>query len=381
VPPAALALAFVIGSTASAMTTSAWAAEAVVVASTAPGYALGQVVPDGAMVKLPDGAGALFLFATGRTVRVKGPYEGQLDKMPEAASRAAVGSLLSGDRFMQSELGATRAVGNPLERGLEQAFAVDPGTAGTVCARADAPPMLKRPRDPALSAVSLRDPARGAAATVTWTGAAGTAPWPKDLAVRDGGEVAVSGPDGRSLGTLKLRVVDAATDRGAALAVKLASAGCEKQAAALLSPLRDAMAPLDVYLSTDRGTSAAYKAGEAVRLVLQTNRDAHVYCYVRNARGQLIPIFPSTSSSSLVEGSVPLSMPGERMPMPLRASEPAGDMEVRCLAADRDLGSDLPGRNEAFQPLSEDTVARLDHRLGALRDTEIVMAQVFLRVR
>ena len=52
------------------------AAEAVVVASTAPGYAQGQLVPDGAPVSVPDGANALFLFANGRMVRVKGPFEG-----------------------------------------------------------------------------------------------------------------------------------------------------------------------------------------------------------------------------------------------------------------------------------------------------------------
>src|SRR5689334_21649450 len=57
VPPAALALALLMGTAA-----QAGAAEAVVVASTAPGYAQGQVVADGAVVKLPDGAGALFLF-------------------------------------------------------------------------------------------------------------------------------------------------------------------------------------------------------------------------------------------------------------------------------------------------------------------------------
>src|SRR5690349_19599658 len=81
------------------------AAEAVVVASTAPGYAAGQVISDGMAVRLPDGANALFLFATGRTVTVKGPYEGSLDKMAPAGTRSGADALASAGRLSQSELG------------------------------------------------------------------------------------------------------------------------------------------------------------------------------------------------------------------------------------------------------------------------------------
>jgi hypothetical protein len=68
------------------------------------------------------------------------------------------------------------------------------------------------------------------------------------------------------------------------------------------------------------------------------------------------------------------------MPLALRAGQPAGDQEVRCFAAGRNLDSELPGRNEAFRPLSAEAVERLDKALGALRRTDLVMAQVVLRV-
>lgn len=366
-----------------AITPPAAAAEAVVVASTAPGYAQGQLVPDGAAVTVPDGANALFLFASGRMVRVKGPFEGALDKMPEASSWNGVGTLVGGERFFQTDLGAARALSSPMQKGAEQVFAVDPGVAGTQCVKAGGTAMLQKPRDPALVPATLRDTAHGTSATVRWD-KGNSMPWPKELALKDGAELAVAGPDGKPRHTLRLRVVDS-DGEGAALAVRLAGAGCAAQAAALLTPVRDSMAPLNLYLSTDRGLYPTYRPGEPVTLVLQTNRDAHVYCYLRNTRGQLTPIFPSgPSASALVEGHRTLSMPGDRMPMPLRAGESGGgkpgDQEVRCFAAGRDLGNDLPGRRDAFRPLTDEAAAKLEQTLNSLRQTDLVMAQVILRV-
>ncbi len=387
-------------------TSVARATEAVVVASTAPGYALGQIVADGASVTVPDGAGIMLLFASGRSLRIKGPYAGPFDslqdKAQDNAGRAALGGLLASDRFVQTDLGAARALGSPLNKALDRAFAVDPGVAGTYCIPASGLPVLSRPQDPALSTVALtgggRDGAGGGAAggqgkavTVAWTGNA-PAPWPADLPLADGTEIQVKGPDGALRHTLRFRKLDApagapngapsGAPNGAALAVRLAGAGCTRQAAALLTPLRDAVVPLDVYLAADRGSSATYRPGDAIRLVLQANRDAHVYCYLRNTRGQLIPLFPpGAGASAAIAADTPLAMPSDRMPLPLLAGDSGGDMEVRCVAADHDLGGDLPGRADAFRPMSEETVAQLDRALNGMRDTEVVMAQVILRVR
>ncbi|WP_448192230.1 DUF4384 domain-containing protein [Azospirillum sp. sgz301742] len=349
-------------------------AEAVVVSSTAPAYRLGQVVPDGQAIQLPDGASAMFLFASGRTVRVRGPFEGDLDKAPDKEGRAGSSGLLGSERFMQSDLGAARAMGNPLDKAVERAFTIDPAVSGTYCVKAGSPPVLRRPDEPGLTQIVLQDVGRGASAKVTWTGAA-PAPWPRELALADGTEIRVAGPDGKPRTALRFRQVDAASG-SAALAVRMASAGCSGQAGAVLASLRDAVVPLDLYLSTDRGPMAAYRPGEDVRLMLQTNRDAHVYCFLRTARAQLIPIFPAgMSTTALVEGNAPLS------PQPLRAGDPPGDLEVRCLASSLNLDSELPGRAEAFRPLDEAAVAKIDRTLSRLRDTELASAQVILRVR
>jgi hypothetical protein len=114
--------------------------------------------------------------------------------------------------------------------------------------------------------------------------------------------------------------------------------------------------------------------------VLQTNRDAHLYCYLRR-RAALIPIFPSPESDgSLVKSHTPLTFPSDRMPLPLSASEPGSDSEVRCFAADRDLTADLPSGIQAFKPLSQGAVEKLEATLDGLRQTRLVVAQIVLRV-
>lgn len=340
-------------------------AEAVVVASTAPAYTLGQVVADGAAVQVPDGASAVFLFASGRTVRVRGPYEGDLDKAPEKEARAG-SSVKANDRFMQSDLGAARALGNPLDKAVERAFTIDPAVSGTYCVKAGSPPSLRRPANP--EPIVLQDVGRGISARVTWIGAA--VPWPRELALADGTEIRVSGADGAPR-TLRFRQVDAAPGGSAALAVRMAAAGCSNQAGVVLSSLRDATVPLDLYLAADRGS---VRAGEEVRLQLQTNRDAHVYCWLRNTRAQLVPVFPAGSASARVEGSAPRTLP-------VRAGDSPGDAEVRCVASSRSLDDELPGRGETFRPLDETAVAALDRTLSRLHDADLASSQVVVRIR
>lgn len=230
----------------------AMAAEAVVVAATAPGYAPGQRIADGARVRLPEGASAHFLFANGRTLTVKGPYDGPLDHQPAEAGSNRLTDLLGRPLLAQDELGASRAV----------------------------------------------------------------------------------------------------------------------------APPHAASVPLDLFLSTDRGAYPTYLPGDPVRLVVQTNRDAHLACTLRDGRGALTLLFPTADSGgSRIAGHAPLMLPGERMPMPLRAS---ADQEVRCFAGERDLTDALP-RTSGLVPLTAAEAEGLERALtaGAGRT---VMGQVILRV-
>ncbi len=350
-------------------------AEAVVVASSAPGYVQGQLVADGQAVRLPDGANATLLFANGRLLRLRGPYDGVPGEMADSAASARAGPV--DDRFMQSDLGAARALGNPLEAALERALAIDLSVPGTRCVRAGSPPTLRRPVDGGLDGMLLQDMAAGKRASISWAGSA-SAPWPPGLPLTDGADFAALRPDGTPIGTLHVRLVDATA--GPALAVGMASAGCTGQIGAAMAALRDATVPLGLFLSADQASAASYRPGEDIRLLVQTDRDAHLYCYLRNARAQLIPIFPAGASMSAhVAGNAPVSLSGDRMP--LRAGDGPADLEVRCIAASRNLDGEMPGRTDAFRPLAEEAAVQLDRAVSRLRETEVASAQLVLKVR
>jgi len=388
-PGEALALVFGLGLGLSlGLTGHAAADQAIVVSATAPGLTIGQVIEDGAAVRMPEGANALFLFASGRTVTIKGPYEGPLDRLSGGKNtQNNLGGLFGAERFAHNELGAARTIGPskstpPKGRSASDLPAIDASVPGVWCVRAGRPAEIQRPADPAFDPAVLQPvgaSATGKPATISWSGGAATQPWPAALPLTDGAEIQVRGRDQAHSHKLVMRLVEDSGDSGL-LAVALVHAGCRRQAEAVLSSIGEAMVPLDLYLSSERGLYPTYHPGEQIRLMLQTNRDAHLYCYLRR-RTDLIQIFPSPDSNgSLVRSHMPLTFPGDRMSLPLSASEPGSDSEVRCFAADRDLTADLPSGTQAFKPLSPDAVQRLEATLDGLRQTRLVVAQIVLRV-
>lgn len=226
---------------------AALAAEAVVVAATAPGYTPGQRVAEGAGVRVPDGATLRVLFANGRSLTVTGPYDGPLERTAQGGG-GGLSDLLGRPALAQTELAASRAV----------------------------------------------------------------------------------------------------------------------------TPVRDA--PLDLVLSTDQGAFPTYRPGDPVRLMVRTNRDAHLVCTLRDGRGTTTLLFPTAESGgSRVTGGAPLLLPGERMPAPLRALT---DQEVRCVASDRDWSEALP-RPSGLVPLSAAEAEGLEKLLATGRPA---VGQVVLRV-
>lgn len=370
-------LAILMGFVAGAAT-GARAADAVVVAATAPGYALGQVVPDGTVIHLPDGASVMFLLVTGQTVTVKGPYQGSLAR-PAAPSRAGLESLFDGGGFREADLGGTRAAVPPLVWPADAPLRVVPDRDGTYCLLPGWRVTLARPA--AGTETVLRSGA--AEIRISWPSGMAEQPWPEAVLPLDvGGEVRATGAGG--VATLRFRrVTDGSGGDGAGWIAAMAFQGCAEQATASLARLRDASAPLDLYLGTDRGRFPTYRLGEAIRLVVQTNRDAYLTCYIRDARGRVIPLFPSSvSGGARVEGHRALTLPGRRLPLALTAGDPPGDREVRCFAADQDISPLLPAEFQAggMTPLSDDTAAALHHALENLPQTRLVVTQIVVRV-
>lgn len=143
--------------------------------------------------------------------------------------------------------------------------------------------------------------------------------------------------------------------------------------------------PLDLYLATDRGRYPVYRPGEPVRLVLQTSRDAHTYCWLRDTRRRVVPIFPSTVADTRpMPGGLTLRLP--RTGEAGVAAEPGFDgAELRCMAGATPLAPDLvqsflDTKGRALPGLLAE---RLDAALagtGSNGEQGVVLAQLVLRV-
>lgn len=346
---------------------------AVILASTAPGYATGQLLA-AARVDIPDGASTTFLLPTGQMLTIKGPYAGAL-----AASQPMAGNRLKGllgagaDR---SEIGGTRSL---QASGNGKRLVLDPAAGGVHCLAPGTGLALRRPADPAFDRVSLRA-GGGRAAELSWPAGAETLAWPDGLPVDTA--ITVTSLRTGAERRLELKSVDPPNGSEAAHAAALALAGCAGQAAALLEDLRAATVPLDIYLTSDRGRYPTYRPGEPVELVLQTNQDAFVYCVVRDMHGRTVPLFPPQPALARVAGHTALHLPGAWLPLALRAGDSLKDGEIRCIASERDLAGELPQLAAAAgaAPLSPATIEALDTAMADPRQGRVVMAQLILRV-
>jgi hypothetical protein len=349
---------------------------AVVLASTAPGYATGQVL-ERAAVEVPDGASTTFLLPSGQAVTIKGPYAGALAAQAPTV-RSSLAQLLAPGQD-SSEIGGTRSLD---EVPGEDTLTLDPAAGGTFCITRGTRVRLARPADPAFAALELRHHASGLAATLDWVGA-GAEPlaWPSALPLEAGAVTARSVRTGAER-PIEFRPVGSEGKSEAGRAAQLALAGCHAQAAAILGRLRQAMVPLDVYLASDRGRYPVYHAGEPVKLVIRTNRDAYLYCLLRDARGEMRLLFPPQPDQARIAGDRTLTLPGLWPAAALQAGAGLKDSEIRCIAAERDLAGLLPqlaGATGAV-PLLEETVTALDAVTADPRQGQIVMTQLILRV-
>jgi hypothetical protein len=349
--------------------------DAVVLASTAPALTLGQVVADGTAIRVPEGASALFLLASGRTVTLRGPFEGNVEAAAHVAKAEPSQGWVS-QRFAQGDVAASRAMVPSRPEEIERAIAMDLTKGGRHCVVAGHAALVSKPRDPAFAGMTLSEAGSGARAVLSWTSGEVTA-WPREIPLADGARVQSRSADGRLGAETEIRAVDADSVRAKGLPIALASAGCTQQVQSLLTPVREAVAPVDLYLSSDRGQNPTYRRGETARLALRTNRDAKVYCFLRDPRGDVFPIFPSLASGGAgVKAESTLEFPSERMPIPLTAD----NQDVRCVATEGSA-PDLIDPSAAFRPLARDAIAKLDRAIEDAGHGQVAKVHVLLRTQ
>ncbi|EKV26390.1 hypothetical protein C882_2825 [Caenispirillum salinarum AK4] len=350
-------------------------AEGVVLSSTAPGMTVGRVLADSERLDLPEDTVTTVLMPSGRILRIGGPYEGALPEQPQETR----GFTLIGDwRGVDlSALGGTRSLGGLPEDTLHSLdggpVTIDAARAGTWCLGPETPVRIAPP--PGGSGTLTLAGESGGAATLSWPPAQGPQPWPEAVPLGADSMVEARWEDAADGHPMRLRRLDGETP--AALLARWALVGCVQQTAPLLEAVGGSFTPLSLYLSSDRGRTPRYAIGEPISLVLQTNRAAHLYCFL-NRDGAMLPLFPGPAGHIRTDGHEAIRVPGPDLTMRLDAGPPPGQSEIRCHATEEDVA---PAVAAVLAETPADEAGRaLEALFRDLGDTQVAASRLFVTV-
>jgi Domain of unknown function (DUF4384) len=376
--PALLALAGAFGAIAGAAGASE---EAVLLASTVPGYAPGMVVAPGERLRLPEGASITLLFRSGQMLRLRGPLESSLDGAEPARRDRSAAALAEAFRLTgvdASVIGGTRAAGLARPRPRAEEIQVDAQRSGTYCIRAQDTVWLVRPTTEAATHALRR---RGNLRSVAWPAGATRVEWPSDVPIEDGDRFVVMA-EGNAQATLTFRLV---ADNGLSDAAAIAQGvllGCREQYSMALRRLARAAMPPELWLSSERGRAPVYRPGEPIGLTVMADADGYLYCVSLRDDGTAVPVFPAGAiDGARLPGATPASIPGHRRSAVLRAGA-TGTERVRCWLADRDISPELPSAllNGTGTPLPDRLAADLDAVFAGIGGSRMAGASLSIRV-
>ena len=191
---------------------------------------------------------------------------------------------------------------------------------------------------------------------LSWPAGSLRAAWPADLPIADGDRFGVMGRPGATDITLTFRRIATPPSDSAWLAQAMLL-GCVTQAGPALQELVETNVAPALYLASYRGRHPTYRIGERLALMLQSNRDGHLYCLAKQTDGVTVPIFPGAATNGArIQAHVPLSIPVARLSIEMRIGPPAGTDDIRCYLSGRDLDAELPAAmlDKHFTPLAGD---------------------------
>jgi hypothetical protein len=209
------------------------AEEAVLLASTAPGYAPGAVVNPADRLSLPQGASLTLLFRSGQMLRLRGPLDASVEQA-SAGGATSAGALAQAFRLRgvdASVIGGSRAI-PPRQRTGAADLLLAPQRSGTWCIGSGDTVWLARPANASgRYALQRRGNQRGLA----WPENAGRIEWPADLPIEDGDRFELL-RDTAPLASFTFRRLPAATSEPAVVAEGILL-GCRDQFAEALAQL------------------------------------------------------------------------------------------------------------------------------------------------
>src|SRR6185437_10260951 len=158
--------------------------DAVILASTVPGYIPGMVVAPGDPLRLPDGASATLLLQSGEMLRVRGPFEGSLAKV-RAEQRQSASGLADAFRLTGADatvIGGTRTLMAVPDSFVSEDIVIDPRHSGTWCLPSQPSVWLTRPASDARSFALKR---KRTVHPIAWPQGAERVEWPDELPIED----------------------------------------------------------------------------------------------------------------------------------------------------------------------------------------------------
>jgi hypothetical protein len=375
-PRAALTAAVAIASLCSR---GAVAAEAVLLASTVPGYVPGMVVSSTDRLSVPDGASATLLFQSGEMLRLRGPFDGTLEQQKANGGGSAVAMLADMFRLRGVDatvIGGTRSTGAARSGHDLDEVLVDPRHSGTYCIEPTSSVWIAHPAD-RHAVYALRQ--NGSLRTVAWPPGAERTEWPGDVPIEDGSRFEIV-TDGTAQATVTFRAMPPAVPTGSARVANGVLLGCHDQFDDELHRFSRSVSSPELWITTDRGRQPAYHPGEAIALTITADMDGYLYCMMAK-NDAAIPIFPAGAiDGAQVRGSEPLSIPGRRQPTGLTATP--GLRQIRCWLADRDLSLELPHAllGSPPGPLPDPLAADLEGLFSHIGGTRIAADTLTLRI-
>ena len=146
---------------------------------------------------------------------------------------------------------------------------------------------------------------------------------------------------------------------------------------------KDKVGPIGFTIASERGEDPVYKIGQNLVLLIQASRDSYLYCFYKQADGKVMKIFPNRGHGrARIAGGAVQRIPDRLMGFEWQVSEPVGAEQVKCFAADRDVGRRLPKvvREVDFEPLPYRSLADVSRVFRELADVAIAEARMVVSV-
>ncbi len=146
----------------------------------------------------------------------------------------------------------------------------------------------------------------------------------------------------------------------------------------------DGIGPIKFTLSSNQGKDPVYHIGEKLNLLIETDRDAWLYCFYRQTDRRWVKLFPNTHhTNASVPGSRMLTIPGVLYPFDMTVMKPLGADLIKCFATTRDVTESLPEKlkpsDGSYVPAGWD--AKLLRVFRSLENAGLTEASLVVTVR